>query len=149
MDAKNGIRRFLADERGAVALDVVVLTAMLVGTTLAVMATFANGLETLNTIGPHVQLREDAVGETRFEGPLCHDGIADVQSRENGRASAVNEAPIDVAAYMQATYSETSLDELRAEWAAAQEAAQGDAVWTIERTRLGAVECELALRGLD
>jgi hypothetical protein len=141
-------RAFLSDESGSMSLDWVVLTAMLVGTSVAVLGTVSDGVETLTMVGPHVQLREDVVS-TSFDRRLCPGGVDALQLQEDARAETLSRAPLDVDGYMQATYGDKSAAEIREEYRRAQDAVQGTDGWTIEHTILGAVECELVLRGLD
>jgi hypothetical protein len=145
--------RFLKDERGGVSLDWVVLTALLVGTSLAVMATFSRGLDTLTMVGPYVQVRDETASASgargTFAGRLCSGGIDAVQANEDARAAEAGVLPLDVAAYMRATYADKSALEIREELSRARDSVAGDRDWTVERTQLGAVECELVLRGLD
>jgi hypothetical protein len=140
--------RFLREEDGGMGLDWVVLTGLLVGTTLAIVGTFANGVEDFMEVGPHVQLRGEVV-QPSFDARFCPDGIDALQAREDARAARSGAQPIAVRAYMEATYADKSAASIRAEWERARDAAAAAEYWSVEGTLLGAVECELALRGLD
>lgn len=143
------IRTFLTDETGAVTLDWVVLTALLLATGLSVIATVRGGVEN-STLETASQLRGQVVLSS-FGSDLCSSGLAGLQALENARVAAGGIEPIDVATFIQ-TY-QSSLDDsaLINEYSRLAEnggASDSDG-WTRQDTLMGLMECDIVLRGLD
>ncbi|MBM2576084.1 hypothetical protein JQC91_07185 [Jannaschia sp. Os4] len=142
-------RRFIRSERGTISIDWVVLTAMMLGTALAMGATVRGGLEDGLPDPESAAMRGLAV-QRAFASPHCPDGVAAVQVMETARVAAGGEDPVDVAAWIGIAAYRTDAD-LRAEREALRSAVATRATldWTRDRTLFAAAGCALVARGLD
>jgi hypothetical protein len=139
------LRRFAADEGGAVSVDWIVLTAVLIGTAMAVIGAVRDGVQHL-TLDQAAALR-GAVVRASFEGPLCRGGLDAVQALEDTRAGRLAVEPLDVAAWLAADGARMSDGALLAARAGLRSATPA-AGWAREATELAALDCEAVRRGL-
>lgn len=139
------LSRFRADERGAISLDWLVLSAAMAGTGLAVMGTVTTGLEGTSTTAT-AQLRGQVMQRSFGTRDLCADGLAGVRAREAGRVAAGGADPIDVATWLPAYAVGLSDADLRAE--RVRLGRRTTAVWTRDDTLRGLLDCGLARRGI-
>ena len=86
-------RDFLNDDAGALTLDLVVLTAALVGTGIAVVSTVSTGVDGL-AVTTEADLNGSIIRKT-FVGNLCKGGLEAVQMNENARVTAARANGID------------------------------------------------------
>ena len=140
--------RFLLAEDGTVSTDWVLLTALMLGTAIAVMNTVAEGAHEASNAQAS-KLRGIAV-QRAFAPAGCSDGIAGVQAREDARIAAGGGDPVDVGGWIAASGARSDAELLREhESLSARAGPPSQATsWTRVRTLHGAATCALALRDL-
>lgn len=144
---------FFRSEDGALTLDWVVLTGVLVGTGFAVMSTVTSGMEDTTALTME-ELRIQSIG-LGYLKDYCEKGVDDVQRREDARVDAGGEDAINVRQWMNQYYGEMSDEALIDAHGrllykvAASSDEEDEAGWTRDRTISAAVECEISERGLD
>ncbi|MEM8822416.1 MAG: hypothetical protein AAGF30_02295 [Pseudomonadota bacterium] len=137
----------MTDESGAVSVDWVVLSAVLVGTGLSVLSTVRGGVS-VASVDVAEQLRGQVV-QRSFSSDRCQGGVGRVQAQETARAAAAGRDAIRVSSWLEVNAAGQSdaaiveeLDRLRA--------AVGDGGGlSMDETLLAALECEAVIRGLD
>jgi hypothetical protein len=144
---RDRMRPFLSEESGAITIDWIVLTGVLLGTGWAVANTVQTGLQhaSLQTVG---QLRGQIVRDS-FASDLCSGGLDALQAREDLRVAQLGGERIDVGRWLDASGAELSDAAILNRRADLQRATGDGDAWTREHTALAALECAMVLRGLD
>jgi hypothetical protein len=141
---------FLKTESGAVTVDWIVLTSLLVGTGLAVMSTVSGGVGAL-TGETHSSLQGQII-RTTFSGDYCTGGLDGLQSRENARVVSAQTAGQPAVAINVVDWTETE-GAARSDQDLLQAYRQtlrtlDDTAYTQANTMAGLMECQMVIRGL-
>ena len=139
--------KFMHEERGAITLDWLVLTAVLSATGWAVVQTVSGGVESA-ALGASSQLRGQVIRQS-FGSELCSSGIDGLRAREVARVAAGGTNAVDVDHWMNTTGRAMSDGfVMRERDRISQAASSDDGRWTRENTIVGLLECAMARRGL-
>ena len=139
------LKDFVADRRGSVSVDWIILTGVIVLTGLSVLGGLSGGIETAS-VGTATSLRGE-IARQAFGPEACAGGVDALAAREAERIAAGGGDPIDVAATLE-VLAEFDDNSLRAELI--RTAPDLDAPgWTQDHTMAAAVECAVAARGLE
>jgi hypothetical protein len=135
---------FTHDETAAVSVDWIVLTAVLVGTGLAVTSTVRTGVEN----GPvdSIVTLQGYVMQQSFGAGSCERGLDGVQDAEARRVADGAEDGVDVMAWRAANLD--GLADHALEHELARKRARLRDARSAEATEVAIMQCELVLRGL-
>ncbi|CTQ48391.1 hypothetical protein JDO7802_00393 [Jannaschia donghaensis] len=140
------ITGFAREERGAVSVDWLVLTGVLVATGIAVVGTVSDGVETA-AVDTAEQLRGQVIQRSFGPDNLCSSGIDGLQARETARVAAGGADAVDVENWLSSYASSLSDADLIAERDRLADSASGSG-WSRDDTLQGLIECGMAQRGI-
>lgn len=143
----HGLKSFLNDERGAVTVDWIVLTGVLVGTGISVLSTMSSGVETAS-MSVSSQMRGQII-RSSFGSESCHGGISALQAREHLRVASTEEDAIDVLDWMETYHAGLNDSVIVEEYSRLSDNLGNGGNWTRDHTIMTALECEMVMRGLD
>lgn len=139
-------RSFLLAEDGAISLDWVVLTAVILGTGLAVSGSVTSGIESVS-VQSATQLRGQVIRQS-FGSDICENGIDGLREREAMRVASGGVDPVNVLDWLS-TYGDTMSDgALLSEQERLASANTGTPDWTRDKTLQILMECAIEQRGL-
>ncbi|UWQ18617.1 hypothetical protein [Jannaschia sp. M317] len=139
--------QFWTDQSGAVALDWIVLTAVLLGTGYAVATSVQEGVRFAG-FDAATKLRGHVV-RASFGAEICTGGIEGAQQQEDLRLARGGTAPVDIALWMDTRLAGLGDGPLLLDRDRLARALPQGLGWTRDHSILSAIDCEIVLRGLD
>lgn len=144
---KSSLIRFAQDERGAISLDWIVLTGVLVGTGMSVVSTVSSGIETVS-VDADTQLRGQIIQQSFGPENLCSAGIDGLRAREGARLAAGGSDPVNVDTWLSTYAASLSVGAVVQERDRLAGQAAGNAGWSRDHTLQGLLECRMAQLGI-